>query len=90
MVFKDGTCVLILNIVQKKNKDIFLIGKKLKYIKEVYKLPCDSSDFSIKVMKVDHNNLFSWPVTDLLCKTWKIPYGNDRDIFAIFPLNHQI
>lgn len=41
-------------------------------------------------MKVDHDKIFFWPVTELLCKTWKIPYGNNRDTFAIFPLNHLI
>lgn len=48
-LLKNGTCILILNIAQNKNKDMFIIGKKLKYIKDVYTLPCKSSDFNIQV-----------------------------------------
>lgn len=94
--YNNNCCILkndiyalkILNIVQKRNKEIFVIGNKLKYIKD--ELPCKSSDFGIKVMTIDSDNLFAWPITNVLCKTWKIPYSNDRNTFAIFPLNHAI
>lgn len=89
-ILKNNIYAIIVNIIQKRNKDIFIIGKKLKYIKDVYELPCKSSDFGIKVMTIDNNNIFYWQVTDILCKAWKIPYENDRNTFAIFPLNHAI
>jgi len=79
-----------LNIVQKRNKDVFLIGKKLKYIKDVYESPCKYSDFNIKIMIVNNYNICSWPITDLLGKAWKIPFGNKPNTFAIIPLNHTI
>lgn len=89
-LLRNGTCILILNIIQKKDKEICLIGTKLNYVRNLYKLPCQSSDFNIKVMTVCNNNLYSWPFTDVLCKAWKIPYGNDtKNTFAIFPLNNE-
>jgi len=89
-LLRNGKYVLIVNIIQKKDKEICLIGTKLKYVKDLYKLPCQSSDFNIKVMTVCDNNFYSWPFTDVLCKAWKIPYGNDKNTFAIFPLNNEI
>lgn len=89
-LLKNGDYVLIVNIIQKTDKKIFLIGTKLKYVKDLYTLPCPSSDFNIKVMTVYNDNIYSWPITDVVCKAWKIPYGNDINTFAIFPLNHEI
>lgn len=88
-ILKNGLCILVINIIE-KNTDIFLIGKKLKCVKDVYKAPCKSSNFSINVMIISSDNIFSWPITDFLCKAWKIPYGYDRNTFAIFPLNHTM
>lgn len=88
-LLKSGQYVLILNIVQ-KNEDFFLIGKKFKYIKDVYELPYKSSTFNIKVMTINNDSIFSWPITDLLGKAWKIPFENHPNTFAIFSLNHTI
>lgn len=87
---KNGICISILNIIKKQNNDIFVIGKKLRYVKNLYELPCQSSDFEIKVMALTNNNISSWPITDVLYKAWKIPCENDPNIFAIFPINHTI
>jgi len=89
-LLKNGLCILIMNIVENNTKDIFFIGKKLKTIKDLYKLPCKSSNLNINVMTKNNDNIFSWPITDLECKVWKIPYGHDRNTFAIFPLNHAL
>lgn len=90
-LLQNGLCILVINIVEINNEDIFLIGKKLKYVKDVYELPCKSSNFGITVMTLDiSDNIFSWPITDLQCKAWKIPFGNNENTFAIFPLNHTM
>lgn len=88
--FKNGLCILIMNIVETYNQDLFLIGKQLKCVKDVYELPCKSSNFSINVMTTSNDNICFWPITDLSCKAWKIPYGNDKNTFAIFSINHTI
>lgn len=88
VLLKNGLYILVLNIVQKNNTDIFLIGKKLRYVTNVYKLPCESGNLSIKVMAANNDRLFSWPITNSFCKAWKILFENNRDIYAIFPLNH--
>lgn len=84
------TYILVLNIIEDNNNDIFFIGKKLTYVKDLYDKPCESSKLGIKVMTVRNDNIYSWPITELLYKAWKIMYGNDSDIFAIFPLKHVI
>lgn len=88
-ILKNNVCILVLNIIEDNNKDIFLIGKKLKYVEDVYKTPCKSSLFNIRVMSTSSDDLFSWHITDVLYKTWKISYDNSNT-FAIFPLNHGI
>lgn len=87
VLLKSGLCILILNIVE-SNGDIYVIGKKLKHVDHLYELPCKSDKISIKVMTINNNNIYSYPVTELKCKIWKIPYGNDSNTFAIFPLIH--
>lgn len=92
MYFKkyNNVCILVLNIIEDNNKDIFLIGKKLKYVEDVYKKPCKSSQFNIRVMTTSSDDIFSWPITDVLYRAWKISYNNNSNTFAIFPLNHGI
>lgn len=89
-IIKNGICIQVLNIIEDKSNDIFFIGRKLTYVKDVYDKPCESSQFGIKVMTIENDNLHSWPITDLLYKVWKITYGNDSNTFAIFPLKHVV
>lgn len=88
-LLKNGHCIVILNIV-KINEDIFVICKKCTYLKNLYEFPCKSSEFGIKVIKIDREEIFSYPITDVICKGWKIPYTNQTNVFAIFPLNHAV
>jgi len=41
-------------------------------------------------MTLYNYNIYSWPITDVLCKMWKIPYENNRNTYVVFPLNHEI
>lgn len=88
-LLKNGCYVVILNIVQ-NNKDIFVIGKKLTYVDNVYELPCKSSELDIKIMMINSDELFSYPITDVLSKVWKIPFANKPNMFAVLPLNHTM
>lgn len=67
-----------------------MIGKKLTYVNTVYETPCKSNEFYIKVMMINSDEIFSYPITDVLCKAWKIPVLNKTNAFAIFPLNHTM
>lgn len=87
-LLKNGHYIVILNIV-KKNEDIFVIGKKCTYVKNLYDIPCQSSEFGIKIMITDSKEIFSYSITDVICKAWKIPCTNRKNLFAIFPLNHM-
>lgn len=88
-LLRNGCYIVVLNIV-KKNEGIFVIGKKLTYVNNVYEVPCKSSEFGIKVMMINSDEMFSYPITDVLGKAWKIPLANKPNTFAIFPLNHTI
>lgn len=87
-ILRNDIYILVLNIIKTKEDAIFLIGKKLQYVKDLYTIQCNSSQLGIKVMKVNSENINSWSIADLLFKAWKIPYSNDSNTFAIFPLNH--
>lgn len=89
-ILQNGICILVLNIIEDTNNEIFFIGKKLTYVKDLYDKPCESSHFGIKVMTTKSNNIYSWPITGLLYKAWKIPYENDSNTFVIFPLKHVV
>ena len=90
-IIKNEICIEVLNIIEDTNNNIFFIGKKLKYVKDLYDKPCESSQIGIKVMTIKNdNNLHSWPITDLLYKVWKIKCENDSNTFAIFPLKHTV
>ncbi|XP_077256486.1 uncharacterized protein LOC143894215 [Temnothorax americanus] len=89
-ILKDDTYILVMNIIKNENNDIFFIGKILTHVKYLYDIPCESSQFGIKVMTIRNDNICSWPITNLLYKAWKIPYGNDKNTFAIFPLKHVV
>lgn len=39
-LLKDGKYILVVNVIQKRDKDICLIGNKLKYVKDLYEIPC--------------------------------------------------
>ena len=79
-LLKNGTYVVIVNIIQTKDKNILIIGKKLKYVK----------DFDIKIMTICNENVYSWPMTDIQSKAWKIQYKDNNNTFIIFPLNHEM
>lgn len=85
---RNGLCFSILNIVRNNNSDIYLIGRKFKHIEYLYELPCKSDELGIKVMAINNDNMCSYSITEVRCKAWKIPYENDPDVFAIFPLIH--
>lgn len=85
---KNGLCIIILNIIENNNGDIYIIGKKLQHVEFLYELPCKSDELGIKLMTINNDNIYSYPITDLMCKTWKMLYGNDPNMFAIFPLIH--
>lgn len=73
-----------------QNEEIYLIGKKLTYVKNLYKLLCESSKFCIKMMAINSDEMFSYPITDMFCKAWKILFADKQNIFAVFLLNHTM
>jgi len=67
---KSDLCILILNIIENNNGDIYLIGRKLKYVECLYELPCKSDELGIKVMTFNNDNISSYPITELKCKAY--------------------
>lgn len=85
---KSGLCISILNIIKNNNGAIYLIGKKFKQVKFLYELPCKSDELNIMIMTINNDHIYSYPVTELRCKAWKMPYENDPNMFVIFPIIH--
>lgn len=87
-LLKNGHYVVIVNIIL-KNEDIFVIGKNCTFVKNLYDSPCQSSELGIKIMTIS-DEILSYSIKDVKCKAWKIPCTNQRNLFAIFPLNHTV
>lgn len=84
-LLKDDTPVIIENILNEGNV-ISVIGKKMTRLGDVFFSPCSSSALlGVVYATLDDNCLFSWNISDIKCKVWKIPYNNK---FALFPLLH--
>ncbi|XP_070171295.1 uncharacterized protein [Polyergus mexicanus] len=77
-LLKNGHYIIILNIV-KKYEDIFVIGKDCTYVKNLYELPCKSSEFDIKIVTINSEEIFSYPIKDVIHKAWKIPFTNQTN-----------
>lgn len=69
---KSGEVILIENILQKVvtgslTGDILVIAKRMKWLEDLYKIPCSSADFNIFVANVTDHRLGIWPLTELDC-----------------------
>lgn len=80
----NGTIICVKNIIQSNNNQSFLIGEEFLIKENVYTQPCESSELGVYL--VSHkSSLKSWNANEILCKCFKIPYG---DKFVVFPLVH--
>lgn len=73
VLFKDDVIAVILNIVETGENNIHLIGRKCFLQGDVYNIPCNSSNYNIHEIIENNNELFSWPISELKIKFWKIP-----------------
>ncbi|KYQ48397.1 hypothetical protein ALC60_12559 [Trachymyrmex zeteki] len=71
VLLNNGDVVLIFNLVQSNDNNKFIIGKKLRYLDNLYSSPCASSTFNIQIVKIQ-NQLQIWPCDKLQAKMWII------------------
>ncbi|KYN14905.1 hypothetical protein ALC57_12880 [Trachymyrmex cornetzi] len=83
---ENGTVVSVLNLVKRSDNSKFIIGKKLKVVKDLYSdpvYPCASKELGVQVMRED---IAVWPCENIRNKMWKMPY--DQNQFVVFPVIH--
>lgn len=85
VLLKDNTIVRILNLAESIDKKFYIIGEKLLPTENLYELPYSSSLLNITEVHKS-NTLNSWDCNTILCKMFKISYGNK---FVVFPIVHS-
>lgn len=85
-VLENGEYIEVENIIQ-RNDEIFVIGKKLLIVTDLYDVPLKSSLLQINIVNKNYENqtLNEWNVNNVVAKVWKIPYGEQ---FVVCPLIH--
>ncbi|XP_039313198.1 uncharacterized protein LOC113002646 isoform X1 [Solenopsis invicta] len=86
--FENGTVISVLNLVKCNDNTKFIIGRKLKVVKNLYSepiYPCASEELGIQVMREDTAVCLS-PCENVRNKMWKMPY--DHNQFVVFPVIH--
>jgi len=85
-VLKNGEYIEVENIIQRKD-EIFVIGKRLLIVQDLYDVPLKSSLLQINIVNKNYENqtLNAWSINNVAAKAWKIPYGKQ---FVVYPLIH--
>jgi len=85
-VLKNGEYIEVENIIQRKD-EIFVIGKRLLIVQDLYDVPLKSSLLQINIVNKNYENqtLNAWNINNVAAKAWKIPYGKQ---FVVCPLIH--
>jgi len=85
VILKDKTIVCVLNIAKSKNNNLYVIGKKLMFHRNLFINPCESRRLGIVIAK-QNRCIESWPCQNICAKAYKIPY---QDKFIILPILHN-
>lgn len=88
--FENGTIVSVLNLVQCEDNRKYIIGKKLKIVKNLYSgsiYPCASEVLGIQIMS-ENTPINIWPCEKIQSKMWKIPYNLEQKQVVVFPIIH--
>lgn len=63
---------------------MYIIGKMLLPVEDLYEQPCSSTTLGISIM-VEDFCLQTWHFNEIKAKMWKIPY---KKMYIIFPILH--
>lgn len=86
-MLENGEYIEVENIIQCKDNMIFVIGKKLLNVQDLYDVPMKSSLLQINIVNKNYENQTSsaWNINYVAAKAWKIPYGEQ---LVVYPLIH--
>lgn len=90
ILFENGTVVSVLNLVKCEDNRKYIIGKKLKVVKNLYSdpvYPCASEVLGVKIMS-ENTPISVWPCKKIRSKMWKMPYNLDQKQVVVFPIIH--
>lgn len=73
------------NIIQRYDEIIFIIGKKLLKVQDLYDVPIKSFFLQINIVNENYENqsLNVWIINNVAVKAWKIPYGKQFVICSL-------
>lgn len=85
-LLKDNSVIIVLNIVQLENNDIYIIEHKCKILKELYDQPCSSKLLDIYIIRdVINLTLSWWPISSISKKMWRLQLA---EVDYVIPIRH--
>jgi len=85
VLLENGNVVSVLNLVKSEDSTKLIIGKKLKHVKSLYLLPCESKTFNIQIV-IEEDRIRVWTCEKIEAKMWKMPYKDNLSV--VFPIIH--
>jgi hypothetical protein len=88
IVVKDVGPVLVKNIIQMQNQNVYIVCQTFKNLSSVFSYPLGSSGLSIFEATDLSDTFVSFPVTNIEAKCVRLPSMKTGSRFVIFPLLH--
>ncbi|XP_011868416.1 PREDICTED: uncharacterized protein LOC105562288 [Vollenhovia emeryi] len=85
VITSKNDVIKIVNIVDTAS-GIIVIGKRFEKYRDLYLVPCKSSDLNIYIVKNLCEQPSKWHLNDILCKAILVQYKN-KDAFVSFPMH---
>lgn len=87
-VLINKKAVEIVNIVSRtSDNELFIVGREMTYVKDLYTLPCSSSTLNIKVVEKSNGAFQIWPFKMISAKLFTLPF---KEKIAVFPILHSV
>jgi hypothetical protein len=89
VVVKNFGPVVVENIIQMPNHDLYLVCKMFCNQSSLFSYPLDSTNLHILKVTGLSDECTTVPVTDIEVKCAKLPFGRNSSQFAVIPLLHS-
>lgn len=74
-----------LNLIETEDNTKLIIGKKFKYVKNLYLLLCELNIFNIQIV-IEEDLIRVWSCDQIQSKMWKMSYKDN--LYIVFPIIH--
>lgn len=87
VILHDGTVILLSNIIEDQNGNVFLIGKRYCKQQNLFVYPLPSNDLQEIVVSEPSLIVEAWPISSMDCKMLRIPMQlPENGFFFVSPL----